>query len=80
MISKKKAPRTGNSDLDRAIDRIYKDINELVESVNTYNKKSISGNVGDIRVNKKPSGEAEMRVKIDTGWYSTATGTFELTE
>ena len=73
-ISKKTVPK-GES-LERILDIIYKDINEIINSVNQSDsseaKKSFSGKSGDIRLAKLSNGNYELQGKTDEGWVAVA--------
>jgi|3_EtaG_2_1085321.scaffolds.fasta_scaffold15715_2 hypothetical protein len=55
-ISKKRAPAVEDAQLSRVINGIYKDINELIDSINkgetVLKPRSDEGKPGDIRINK----------------------------
>ena len=55
MIGSKKAPKTGNKDIDRVIAKIYDDINSVIKAVNNYEGtfEQWKGKTGDLRVTEK---------------------------
>ena len=74
-ISKKRAPAVEDAQLSRVINGIYKDINELIDSINkgetVLKPRSDEGKPGDIRVIKEQSGSASiyyLQIKSDDGW------------
>tara|TARA_B100001939_G_scaffold53868_1_gene43038 strand:- start:1882 stop:2133 length:252 start_codon:yes stop_codon:yes gene_type:complete len=77
-ISKKRAPK-GDS-IERLMDQVYTDINEIINSVNqsesSKERESYSGKSGDLRLAKLSDGTYEIQGKTDEGWVS-ATMTFK---
>jgi len=77
-ISKKRAPK-GDS-IERIIDQVYTDINEIINSVNqsesSKERESYAGKSGDLRLAKLSNGTYEIQGKTDEGWVS-ATMTFK---
>ena len=77
-ISKKRAPK-GDS-IERLMDQVYTDINEIINSVNqsesSKERESYSGKSGDLRLAKLSNGTYEIQGKTDEGWVS-ATMTFK---
>jgi hypothetical protein len=75
-ISKKRAPRIDDAQLNRVILKIYDDINEVINAVNQGNtseeKKSYKGKSGDIRLLKDSTGAYEIQGKTDEGWVKTS--------
>jgi hypothetical protein len=75
-ISKKRAPRVDDAQLNRVISKIYDDINEIINAVNQGNtseeKKSYEGKSGDIRLLKDSTGAYEIQGKTDEGWVKTS--------
>lgn len=72
-ISKKTVPKGDN--LDRILNQIYNDINEIINSVNqgesSKERESYSGKSGDLRLAKLSDGTYEIQGKTDEGWVST---------
>ena len=77
-ISKKRAPK-GDS-IERIMDQVYTDINEIINSVNqsesSKERESYVGKSGDLRLAKLSNGTYEIQGKTDEGWVS-ATMTFK---
>ncbi len=77
-ISKKRAPKGDN--IERIMDQVYSDINEIINSVNqsesSKERESFSGKSGDLRLAKLSNGTYEIQGKTDEGWVS-ATMTFK---
>jgi len=72
-MKKKSPPRTGKTDIDRAISDIYKDLNELIEAVNSSaspERASHTGNSGDVRLIKSGKNGYTLEGKFDDGWAS----------
>jgi len=66
----KRAPISGNTNVDRALSSIYLDINELSDSVNALaipEKDSVGGS-GDIRLIKRQKNDFTLEGKFDEGW------------
>tara|TARA_R100000808_G_C2155375_1_gene167710 strand:- start:13328 stop:15220 length:1893 start_codon:yes stop_codon:yes gene_type:complete len=77
-ISNKRAPRTG--DLNRTIQTIYDDINDIINSVNQDVSQSIEGKgkEGDIRViqdssSKYSTTKHKLEFRTDEGWDKAVT-------
>lgn len=77
MISKKRSQRINNNNMQRIIDRIYDDLNELIDAVN--NRETIntaqesSGKEGDIRVVKSSDGTTyKIQGRTSEGWASSS--------
>tara|TARA_B100000902_G_C27267453_1_gene894396 strand:+ start:1279 stop:1530 length:252 start_codon:yes stop_codon:yes gene_type:complete len=72
-ISKKFAPK--GDDINRVLNQIYADINEIINSVNqsqsSKERESFSGKSGDIRLAKLSNGTYELQGKTDEGWVAT---------
>jgi hypothetical protein len=81
-ISQKRTPTVSDRDTQRALQQVYENINELIDSVNKGNtsKKRVSniGKSGDIRIGKTASGEYILELRTDEGWIvstnTTSTG------
>lgn len=71
-ISKKRAPRIDDAQLNRVISKIYDDINELINAVNkgdvSTNIDNYLGKEGDLRLVKESDGTYEIQGKIKEGW------------
>jgi|2_EtaG_2_1085320.scaffolds.fasta_scaffold04331_4 hypothetical protein len=67
----KRAPVSGNKEVDRALSSIYVDINELSSAVNsiaTPEKESHKGGSGDIRLIKRKKNDYTLEGKFEEGW------------
>jgi len=86
-ISRKRAPVIEDSQLNRVVNKIYDDINEIVSAVNqsdTSVKKATSiGKPGDMRIVKRDMNEYAFEARTTEGWIestnTTASG-FQLKE
>lgn len=78
-ISKKRAPKTGISNIDRVISTIYDDINELISAVNvgetSQQKATTKGKSGDLRIVKDGTGDYYIEAKTDEGWIQSTNTT-----
>jgi|TARA_Y100000310_G_scaffold84285_1_gene81108 translation initiation factor IF-2 len=79
-ISKKRAPRVPSDVfVNRVIDKIYDDINELINAVNqgetTVEKLSELGKPGDIRIVKDADGAYFIEAYTDEGWIQSTNTT-----
>lgn len=71
-ISKKRARRVKNPRTQKAIDRIYDDLNEVIGAVNqgVGDAESLGkGKSGDIRVAKNSDQTVSIEVRTDEGWF-----------
>ena len=71
-ISKKRARRVENPRTQKAIDRIYDDLNEVIGAVNqgVGDAESLGkGKPGDIRVAKNSDSTVSIEVRTDEGWF-----------
>ncbi len=79
MSISKKRPLTINeanpNELNRIIQSLYDDLNEVINAVNKGNtsieKDSFGGKSGDIQVAKLGDGDYELQSKSDEGWLAT---------
>ena len=75
-ISKKRAPKVDSDNMERVIQEVYKDINEIIDSVNSGNpseaRKESSGKRGDLRLSKRSDGNYEIQGRTDEGWISSS--------
>jgi len=75
-ISKKRAPRIDDPQLNRVITQLYDDMNEVINAVNqgstTEEKKGFEGKSGDIRLAKESDGSYEIQGRTDEGWASVS--------
>lgn len=77
MISKKRSQKVNDSNLQRVVDTIYDDLNELISAVNSKDtvtdKEESSGKEGDIRVVKSNDGSSyEIQGRTSEGWAKTS--------
>lgn len=77
MISKKRSQKVNNTNLQRVVDKIYDDLNELISAVNSRDtvtdKEESSGKEGDIRVVKSNDGASyEIQGRTSEGWAKTS--------
>lgn len=77
MISKKRSQKISDSNLQRVVDKIYDDLNELIDAVNSRDtitsKEEFSGKEGDIRVVKSNDGTSyEIQGRTSEGWAKTS--------
>lgn len=77
MISKKRSQRINDNNMQRVIDKIYDDLNELIDAVNTRRTintaEESSGKEGDIRVVKSSDGTAyKIQGRTSEGWASAS--------
>jgi len=73
VISKKRSQKVNDTNLQRVVDTIYDDLNELISAVNSKDtvtdKEESSGKEGDIRVVKSNDGTAyEIQGRTSEGW------------
>ena len=78
-LQKKSPPRMKDSETARAFQKVYDDLNELINAVNqgnTTSSKSVAGGKsGDVRIVKHGSGKYYMEAKTDEGWVISDTST-----
>ena len=72
-IMKKRAPSSPTQEMQRIIQQIYDDINDVINSVNTFQLegKGTEGKPGDIRIIKdqdQTSTNYYLEFKTDDGW------------
>ena len=71
-ISKKRSPKVDTDNMDRVIQQIYTDLNEIIDSVNqgdtSEGKGSHTGKSGDIRIIKRSNNVYHLQAKTDEGW------------
>tara|TARA_R100000655_G_scaffold28309_5_gene57505 strand:- start:12735 stop:13001 length:267 start_codon:yes stop_codon:yes gene_type:complete len=79
-ISKKRAPKVDSDNMERVIQEVYKDINEIIDSVNSGNpseaRKESSGKRGDLRLSKRSDGVYQIQGRTDEGWISATNLSF----
>jgi archaellum component FlaG (FlaF/FlaG flagellin family) len=70
-ISKKKPPAGAVEGMDRIIQQIYDDINDVINSVNQSENAMRNlgkGKVGDIKVVQASDGTDRIEVRTQSGW------------
>jgi hypothetical protein len=70
-ISKKKPPTGAVEGMDRIIQQIYDDINDIINSVNQSENAMRNlgkGKVGDIKVVQSSGGTDRIEVRTKNGW------------
>ena len=71
---KKRTPGKVPADMERAIQQIYDDINEVINAVNqgstSEERQGYQGKSGDIRLAKDSTGAYEIQGRTDEGWAS----------
>jgi archaellum component FlaG (FlaF/FlaG flagellin family) len=70
-ISKKKPPAGAVEGMDRIIQQIYDDINDVINSVNQSENAMRNlgkGKVGDIKVVQASNGADRIEVRTKNGW------------
>tara|TARA_R100000664_G_C2747195_1_gene134767 strand:- start:492 stop:743 length:252 start_codon:yes stop_codon:yes gene_type:complete len=77
MISKKRSQKINDNNLQRVVDKIYDDLNELISAVNNretiIDKEESSGKEGDIRIVRSNSGTSyEIQGRTSEGWAKTS--------
>ena len=75
-ISKKRAPKLPSKDtqLNRVVQQIYDDINEIVNAVNQEvgdSRNVAKGTKGDLRVVLQPNGNYRIEAYTRDGWAET---------
>ena len=87
-ISKKRAPHVSADNLERILEQVYDDLNEVIDSVNqgesVEEKKTYEGKTGDMRVTKDSTdSKYYLEMKADDGWIrsdNTSTSGFSFKE
>lgn len=69
----KRTPARVPPEMERAVQQIYDDLNDIINSVNAFalSGEEFAGKPGDIRVVKDQSGTGStyyLQVKTDDGW------------
>lgn len=80
-LSKKRAPVSMDTGINRVVQTIYDDINEIINAVNqgdtTTEKKTFEGKSGDLRLIKSPVDDKYyLEGKSDEGWVRSLEFTF----
>ena len=74
MASLKHPPKVSDSEVQLAINKIYDEINTLIDAVNSSSDETSaegSGKSGDIRVSKKSNRRVAIEVRTDEGWFES---------
>ena len=72
-LSKKRATRVQDPEMQKAIDRIYDDINSLISAINQGvgdGESLSSGKAGDIRVVSNSDRTVALEIRAEDGWFS----------
>tara|TARA_R110000787_G_scaffold8834_5_gene30315 strand:- start:626 stop:1135 length:510 start_codon:yes stop_codon:yes gene_type:complete len=71
-ISKKRSPKVDTDNMERVIQQIYTDLNEVIDSINqgetSIAKDEFKGKSGDLRLDKRADGNYQIRGRTDDGW------------
>tara|TARA_R110000824_G_scaffold401404_1_gene612020 strand:- start:20 stop:271 length:252 start_codon:yes stop_codon:yes gene_type:complete len=72
-LMKKRTPVKVPPEMERAVQQIYDDLNDIINSVNVFalSGEESAGKPGDMRVIKDQSGSAityYLQIKSDDGW------------
>tara|TARA_Y100000768_G_scaffold165035_1_gene123520 strand:+ start:1642 stop:1905 length:264 start_codon:yes stop_codon:yes gene_type:complete len=68
-------PKVADAEVQLAINKIYNEINTLIDSVNssvTDYEQEGSGKPGDVRVTTKSDRDVVLEVRTDEGWFETS--------
>tara|TARA_R110002167_G_scaffold148194_7_gene341104 strand:+ start:2215 stop:2478 length:264 start_codon:yes stop_codon:yes gene_type:complete len=69
------APKVSDSEVQLAINKIYNELNTLIDGVNssvTDIEKEGSGKPGDVRVTTKSDRNVVLEVRTNEGWFETS--------
>ncbi len=77
MISKKRSQKITENNMQRVIDKIYDDLNELISAVNSRDTVLLpdesAGREGNIRIVRSPEGGSyKIQGRTSEGWASTS--------
>ena len=72
-LKTKRAPQVPVEGMERIVQQIYDDINDIIKSINSQlsNLESSQGKVGDIKVLSNDVNSYELRAKTRDGWVKT---------
>tara|TARA_R100000315_G_C5180142_1_gene104441 strand:- start:369 stop:647 length:279 start_codon:yes stop_codon:yes gene_type:complete len=81
-IQKKSPLKVKDNDVARALQKVYDDMNEIINALNlgdtTSEKSTTSGQIGSVRILKHGSGGYYLEAKTNEGWVrsdgTSATG------
>jgi hypothetical protein len=73
---KKRTPAKAPVDMERTVQQIYDDINDIINSVNQFQLEEVGfqGKVGDIRIMQEQSGSSSnyyIEFRTKDGWART---------
>jgi len=74
------APKVSDAEVQLALNKIYNEINTLIDGVNsnvTDTEKEGSGKPGDIRITNKSNRRVALEVRTDEGWFESQVFTSE---
>ena len=72
-----------DASIQRVIQQIYDDLNELIDAVNTAGdsaSSTIKGKTGDARVVKKADGNMTYQIRTEHGWSEPEGVTYKLVD
>ena len=72
-LKTKRAPQVSVEGMEKIVQQIYDDINDIIKSLNSQlsNLESSQGKVGDIKVLSNDVNSYELRAKTRDGWVKT---------
>lgn len=79
MLTSKLAPDSGDANLNRILQRIYYDINEIIVALPSSNTSLIDqsqGRTGEVRVAMQGNDDFIISVKSTQGWVNSLSGVF----
>jgi hypothetical protein len=74
-MNAKSTPRVADGDVQKALEQVYRDLNEIIALLNkgqTGTPKQSEGDTGAVRVVKVGNNDVRMVAKSDTGWHEVA--------
>ena len=71
-LATKRAPQVAVEGMERIIQQIYDDINDIIRALNSEIAESdTSGKVGDVKILNNDVNKYELRAKVKDGWVKT---------
>ena len=72
-IVTKRPPQVSVEGMERVIQQVYDDINDIVRAVNSHlaNLGDVEGKTGDIKILNNDVNSYELRAKTKDGWVKT---------
>tara|TARA_R100000781_G_scaffold104315_1_gene68052 strand:- start:231 stop:479 length:249 start_codon:yes stop_codon:yes gene_type:complete len=67
----KRPPVVSVEGMDRIVQQIYDDINDIIRAINSHLTSLDTGKVGDFKVITTDVNTYELRVKTNDGWLKT---------